>query len=213
MEIQKIQTELKPIEKDIVETQEQIKQMVITSDEQYADATDLIKKINEKKKNIEKMRKFFVDPLKNQVKEINAMFKPQVEQADELVKETKNKMAVFFKKQEEARLKEEARLQAIRDKANEKRAEQGKEEIVEPVRKVEEIQKTKEAETAKATTKKVWKHKIISINKLPENVKEVIFAEAYKKGIIDTIIRKYIQAGERNIAGVEIYQDVEIAIR
>jgi hypothetical protein len=212
-EIKTIESELKPLANDVLSFSERANALVIASDEDYSSATEFVGIINEKKKAIEKARKFFVDPLNKQVKDINAMFKPQVDQADDIITTVKKKMGAFWQEKEKARLKEEARLQAIRDKANEKRAEQGKEEIAEPVKQVAEVAKTVTSDAAQSTVRKVWKHKVISINSLPEDVKKAIFEEAYRKGIIDTVIRKFVTAGIREMSGVEIYEDTEIAIR
>lgn len=212
-ELNNVEKDLKPIESEIISFAEQAKSLEIKTDEDYNGASDFISVINDKKKTIEKMRKFFVDPLNQQVKTINSMFKPQVEEADSIIKLVKGKMADHFQKKEEARIKEEARLQAIRDKANAKREAEGKEAIEEPVREVAEVDRTVATESSKTTVKKVWVHKVVSINALPDDVKKAIFEEAYRKGIVDTVIRKFVNAGVREMSGVEIKQEANINIR
>ena len=141
------------------------------------------------------------------------MFKPQVEAREEVVGIVKGKMATYYQKKEAARIAEEKRLQAIRDKANEKREEKGQAPIAEPVRQVEEVKRTATVGAAQTTVKKVWKHKIVSIDALPEEIKKAIFAEAYKTGLMDTVIRKFVHAGVREMSGVEIFEDVQVAVR
>lgn len=212
-QITKIESELKPIENEVLTLKDQAEAMTIASEDDYQKATDAVGVVTDKKKQIEKLRKFFVDPLNKQVKDINSMFKPQTEQADEIITIIKRKMAKWWNDQEEKRRKEEARLQAIRDKANEKRAEQGKEMIQEPVKQVAEVERTTTSDKAQSTVKKRWTHKIVSMEKLPDDVKKAVWAEAYKKGIVDTVVRKFVQAGVREMAGVEIYQETDIAVK
>lgn len=208
-----IESHLKPLASEVLSLQEKATTLVIASEEDYSSATEFVGVINEKKKAIESARKFFVEPLNNQVKDINAMFKPQVEQADEIITTIKKKMGAYWQKKEDARIKEEARLQAIRDNANSKRIAEGKEEIAEPVKQVAEVTKTVSSNSTQSTVRKVWVHKVTSINALPDDVKKAIFEEAYQKGIIDTIIRKFVKAGIREMSGVQIYQDTQIAIK
>lgn len=212
-EIPKIESELKVYESEIATERSRAEAIVIENDEQNAQATEYIGEMAGKMKAIEKLRKFFVDPLNAQVKSINSMFKPQIEAREEVVAIVKGKMADYFRKKENARIAEERRLQAIRDKANEKRTEQGKDVIAEPVRQVEEVKRSTTVGASQATVKKVWKHKVTSINALPDHVKKAIFEEAYTSGLIDTIIRKLVHAGVREMSGVEIYEDVQVAIR
>ena len=210
-QITAIESKIEPIKAEIGTLKERAEAMVIKDDKDYQAASDALDVVSSQAKAAEKMRKFFVDPLNAQVKNINALFKPQKVAAEEVVGIIKGKMSAYFTEQEEKRLKEAARLQAIRDKADAKRAEQGKEAIAEPVREVAAPAKTISTGASKAQVRKVWKHKIVSINELPDDVKQAIFAEAYKKGIITTVINKFIKAGIREMSGVEIFQENQIA--
>lgn len=212
-EPQNIERELAIYESEIITDRDRATAVLIDNDQQYAEATAFVSYLSGKMKDIEKLRKFFVDPLNAQVKNINSMFKPQVEAREEVVGIVKSKMAAFYQKQEAIRIAEEKRLQAIRDKANEKREEKGQAPIAEPVRQVEEMKRTATVGAAQTTVRKVWKHKIVSIDALPEDVKKAIFAEAYKSGIMDTVIRKFVHAGIREMSGVEIFEDVQVAVR
>lgn len=208
-----VEKELAPLTTEVVSLKEKAEAVVITTDEDYEAAGDMAGVINEKKKAIDKMRKFFVDPLNAQVKSINGMFMPQIDEADAIVRLLKGKMSVFFDKKEEARLKEEKRLQDIRDRANEKRAEQGKEEIAEPVREVAPVAKTVTTGVAQSQVRKTWEHEILSMSELPEDIKKAIFAEAYKKGIVGMVVQKFVDAGMREISGVRVYEKTSIALK
>jgi hypothetical protein len=207
----KIQIEAKPIESEMTALRTQADTLVIKSDEDYKGASDFLDLVNSKKKNADKMRKFFVEPLNHQVDNINALFMPQVKAADELVQIVKKKMAVFFNEQEEARVKEQKRLDAIRDAANKKREEEGKEVIAEPVREVAMPQKTVATGSSKAQVRKVWTHEIEHLDQLPEDIKKAILGEAWKKGIAKSVVQKFVDAGMREMAGVRIFEETRIA--
>lgn len=198
---------------EVLTYRDQAEAFVINSDEDYEKAGDLAGTINEKKKSIDAMRKFFVQPLNVQVDNINAMFMPKVKEADSIVNLLKGKMSVYFTKKEEARLKEEKRLQAIRDKADADRAEQGKEAIATPVREVAPVAKTITSSVAQSQIRKSWTHEIISMSELPEDIKKAIFAEAYKKGLVTMVVQKFVDAGMREISGVKVFEQATVALK
>lgn len=208
-----VEAELKPLTSEVVSLKDQAEKFIVKTDEDYAKAGDLAGIVNEKKKAIDKMRKFFVDPLNAQVKSINGMFMPQIDEADIIVRLLKGKMSVYFDAKEEARLKEEKRLADIRARADAKRAEQGKEAIAEPVREVAPIAKTVTTETAQTQVRKTWEHEVVSINELPEDVKKAIFAEAWKKGIVTSVVQKFVDAGIREMTGVRIFEKSTVVLK
>lgn len=213
METTNIETQLQPLQNEIVTIKEKAEALIIQDDEQYNLATEMVGALSTKKKAVESLRVFFTAPLNEQVKNINGMFKPQIEYADEVIDTIKKKMAIFFNKKEEARIKEEKRLQDIRDAANAKREEKGQEAIAEPIREVAEVTRTQTTTSAQSTVKKVWTHEITSIDLLSDEVKKAIMAEAYRKGIITTIVQKFVAAGLREMPGVRIFQDTQIAVK
>ena len=210
-EVIKAEAELAPLATEVMSLRETASAFVVESDEDYEKAGDLAGAINEKKKNIDKVRKALVDPLNAHVKSINGMFMPQIDEADEIVRLLKGKMSVYFTKKEEKRLKEEARLQKIRDDADAKRALQGKEAIAEPVREVAPVEK-RVVGKASSQVRKVWKHEMISMSDLPEDIKKAIFAEAWKKGLVTSVVQKFVDAGMHEISGVRIFESNEIAL-
>lgn len=212
-ELSAFEAELQPLQKEVLTFQERAEALVIETDEDYEKAGEMAVVVNEKSKAIEKMRKFFVDPLNAQVKSINGVFNPQIDEADAIVKTIKGKMSVFFDKKEEARLKEEKRLQDIRDKANAKRAEAGKEAIAEPVKEVAPVARTVTTGMAQTTVRKTWEHEILSMSELPADVQKAIFAEAYKKGIVGQVVQKFVDAGIREMTGVRIYEKSTVVLK
>jgi hypothetical protein len=207
----KIQIEAKPIENEIVALRESAEALTIKSDDDYKGASDFLDMVNTKKKNADKMRKFFVEPLNHQVDNINALFMPQVKEADEIVKVVKGKMAVFYNEQEAKRVAEQKRLDDIRIAADKKRAEEGKEAIAVPVREVAMPTKTVATGSSKAQVRKVWTHEIEHLDQLPEDIKKAILGEAWQKGIVKTVVQKFVDAGIREMAGVRIFEETRIA--
>lgn len=210
-DITKIESEIKPIEAKMLSLRESAEAMVIESDEQYAGASDALDVVNSEKKAADKMRKFFVDPLNAQVKNINALFMPRIDAADEVVQIIKKKMALYFDKKEAARIAEEKRLQAIRDAADKKREEKGLAPIAEPVREIETPAKTVVTGNSKAQVRKKWTGEVEHIDQLPDDVKKAIMAEAWNKGIITSVVQKFVDAGVREMPGVKIYEKTIIA--
>jgi len=208
-----IETKVADIESDVQTFEQKATAMVISTPEDNEQATEVLGILTKRKKSIEETRKFFVDPLNAQVKAINAKFKPQTTQVESVISIVKKKVGDYHVAEEEKRAKEQARKDAIRDKANAKRIEEGKEVIDAPVNQVEEKAQTTASATGSATVKKVTKHRIIDVDALPDNIKATIMAEAVKKGIADTVVRKFVSAGMTEISGVEIYQTTEVAVK
>lgn len=210
-DITKIEADLKPLESEVTTLKERAEAMVIDSEEAYAAASDVLDVVNTKGKAVEKLRKFFVDPLNHQVKSINSMFKPQVEAAEEVVGIIKGKMKVWYDAQEAKRVAEQKILDDRRAAADAKREAQGKEAIAAPVREVAMPAKTVATGQSKVQVRKFWTHEILKISELPEEVTRAILEEAYRKGIIKTVVQKYVDAGTREMTGVRIYEDSRIA--
>lgn len=205
--------EAKKAEGEILSTTEKVDALVIKTDDDFNRAGDFANEISTRTKGIDKTRRFFTDPLNEQVDRINGVFMPQVKAGEALYKKVKAKMAEYFDKKEKARLAEEARLKAIRDKADAKRLAEGKDVIAAPVRVVEEVQKTQTGDVAQSVATKKWTHEILKISDFPADITKAILEEAYRKGIIKSVIQKFVDAGMREIPGVRIYQEVNISTR
>lgn len=212
-ELEVFETQLEPLKVEVLSLKEQAENFEIKTDEDYARAGDMAGVVNEKSKAIEKMRVFFTGPLNAQVKSINGLFNPQIDEADAIVKTLKGKMSVFFTAKEEARLKEEKRLQDIRDKADAKRLAEGKEVIATPVREVAPVARTVTTGIAQTQVRKTWEHEMISMSALPDDIKKAIFEEAWKKGIVTSVVQRFVDAGMREISGVRIYEKSNIVLK
>lgn len=209
--IVKVMAEAKPIETEIAVFRASADSLVIKSQQDYEGASDFLDRVNSKKKSADTMRKFFVEPLNHQVDNINALFMPQVKEADAIVQVIKGKMAVFFNEEEAKRVAEQKRLDKIRDDANKKREAEGKEMIAEPVREVAMPTKTVATGSSKAQVRKVWTHEIEHLDQLPEEIKKAIIGEAWSKGIAKSVVQKFVDAGVREMKGVRIFEETRIA--
>lgn len=212
-ELEVFETQLAPLKTEVLSLKDEAEKFEIKTDEDYEAATVLAGSVNEKGKAIEKMRLFFTGPLNAQVKSINGLFNPQIDEAEAIVKTLKGKMSVYFTAKEEARLKEEKRLQDIRDKADAKRAEQGKEAIATPVREVAPVAKTVTTGSAQSQVRKTWEHEMISMSALPDDIKKAIFEEAWRKGIVTSVVQRFVDAGMREIPGTRIYEKSSIVLK
>lgn len=210
-DLTKIESQLKPIEAEVLGFKEAAEKLTIVTEADYAKASDVLDIVKSKIKASEKMRKFFVDPLNAQVKTINALFKPQTEYAEDVERIIKGKMKNYYEIQEAARIKEQKRLDDIRAAADKKREQKGMAPIAAPVREVAEPQKTVVTGNSKAQVRKYWTHEIEHLDQLPDEVKRAILGEAYKKGIAKSVIQKYVEAGVREMTGVRIFEDTLIA--
>ena len=210
----KVEQEVATIETEVVTLQEKADAVVIDSTESNEAATAVLGELSDKKKAIEEVRTSIVKPLNDHVKDINLKFKPQTTSIDAAIKTIKGKVSAYYIAEEEKAAKEQARLDKIREEADAKREEKGEEAIAEPVRQVEQKAQTTQAVSGATTTvKKVWKHQVLSMKELPENVMKAILEEAFKKGIVDTVVRKMVNAGMHEISGVRVYQDTEVSVR
>ena len=72
-EPQNIERELAVYESEIVTDRDRATAVVIDNDEHYQEATAFVSYLSGKMKDLEKLRKFFVDPLNAQVKNINSL--------------------------------------------------------------------------------------------------------------------------------------------
>jgi len=193
--------EIQELEKEQKSIAEKVSNIIVTDTESLKFAISTTQEIKEKIKKIEGIRKFFVDPLNKQVKEINSKFKPFIEKLEEAESIIKNKMVKFQIIQEDKRKKAEEKLRKEQEKkyrAEIKKADK-KGELPPPPPMPVFIERQK---VEGLQIKKVWNFEIID---------EKIIPRVYL--VVDTAkIRKLVNAGIREIAGVKIYEETISAI-
>lgn len=184
----------------------------------------LLKEISEYKKAIKKQEEELSAEAKKELAEIKAVFnqpKSFINDAEEIIR---NKINHFLNEQ---RARMEAEALALKQKAEEEALQQA--EALESLKSgageydavtrqamidaIEEKQnkiidataKTKEINqsSANSVVRKVWAFRCVDISKVP-----LQFIQ-----LNETAIRQAIKEGERNIAGLEIYQECQVAIK
>jgi len=158
---------------------------VVQSMEDEASAYEHLKDIKTILKTIENKRTEITKPINASLKSVNKMFKElkkPFESADFIIR---GKILEYRREQEEIAEKERQRREKIQA-AHEAKGHQTNDLV--------EVEKDVAEETV---TVKRWTFRIVNIDKVPRNYFE--FSSA--------AVRKAIRDGERNIPGLEIYQE------
>jgi len=201
IDVEKAQEQVGLISKKIAEAK-------VTDPQTNAAMIDLVAENKRLQDNVEKGRKMYTDPLNRIVKRINNLFHPltQTLEADE--KLGKRKINDYRRMAEEAAQKERERLEReyqAKLKREEKRAEKKGEEprTVAPPPVVETPVPTKTyGSSASATMKEYWKFTVENPALIPEEYK----IPDEKK------IRAAVNRGVREIPGIRIYPEQDVAI-
>lgn len=170
----------------------------IQSSEEYTNAGDLLKTVLQRIKKLDEKRKEYTGPLDDLKKTIMADFKQISEPLESFTEVVKEEMKRWYQI-EQKRLNEEQKR--IETEALVKAKKEGISEIEVPI--VNNVAKSQRGDYATTTVKKVWKWKLIDESKIPREYLE----------ISTSAIGKAISAGNRDIPGIEIYQDEQISIR
>lgn len=139
-------------------------QLKVTDEAGFKTATNSLIEIKEATKRAEAVRRFFVDPLNEHVKRINALFKPKVDMLLEAERLIKTEQLVYHTEQE--RKAEEAKKREL------KKVAAGKttiEKAAEKVAAIEQPETTVKADTGAVTFRTIRKAVITDIDKLPRH--------------------------------------------
>jgi len=200
--------EVSQVEKQLAEEAKEIEMrantLVIDSDAMEATATDFLSIIATNKKSLEEQRKFFVDPLNKQVKAINERFKLYSEPLDRADKIIRGKVLEWRRKKELKRQEEEQKARELAEEEAAKLAIAGvKMTVPVPAPMVPEPPKMVRTSLGSASTKKVWTFRIVDESLIP---REYLMVDTKK-------IAAVVKAGIRQIPGVEIFQEEQLAVR
>lgn len=182
--------------------------LILETDVDATEATNILGFIATAKKKLEEKRTFFVKPLNEQVKNINNLFKVYNQPLDNADSTLRRKVLAYRQEQNRKRKEEEERLRKLAEKEQqriEKKAEKkglpAPPPMVMPV--VQSAPKTIRATLGSASTKTVWDFKITDESLIP---REYLVVDEKK-------IRAVVKAGIRNIPGVAIFQNEQLAVR
>lgn len=195
--------------------------VIIMTRSDLSTATDLVKIIKTRSKEIEDERTKLVKPFNDGVKAINARFKGMTAPLEEAETSVKGKM-LAFQKDEERRAQEEAsRLEKIRKEAEEKARKEQAEAIASgaddirnmpsPAAQIEPVVSTHRPTTygqtgAVSTVKKVWAFDLIDIKTLAAARPDLVMVNEVE-------INREIRGKGGEILGLRVYEKEIIQVR
>ncbi len=196
------EVKLAEITKEVDNIQRKATTIVVTSAEELKDATVFVSGVKARMDKIEEWRLFFTKPLLDQKKKIDDLFKAQAQPLERVFATVKRAMSDYALEVERKAREEEEKLRKAREAQDAKREAAGKPINLAPVRTVEREAATVRTEAGSSTQKKFWTFEVTDATKVPKK---------YTK-VDETAIRNAVKAGEREIAGVRIYEDIGFAI-
>jgi hypothetical protein len=212
-----------PVEIKLLQTSKELcelaDEVLIMSRQDMSHATDLVKTIKTRYKEIEEERTRIVKPFNDGVKAINSRFKAMTQPLEEAETQIKSKMLVFQKEEEKRAREEAARLEKIRLEEEERAKKEAEENsngddirsmplpIVEatPIEPI--IRKTVYGQTgAVSTVKKKWSFELVDIQKLAARRPDLI--------VVDTVkINAEIRGQGGIIDGLRIFEEDIMQVR
>ena len=199
-----------PLEKDFERISLEITELEnntlkrIKTDEEALVASGLLVSIKEKYTQAETLRKFFTQPLVEQKRNIDSMFRERVFRLEELSRVIRKQLGEYqMKKQEEAEKKEAKNIAKIH-RDNAKRIERGEAMNLIPTAMSDGVSNSITTEKGTTTFVEKWKFELEDINKVPDALvtRELNRAE----------VQKLVSSGVREINGIRIYKDIETRV-
>ena len=191
---QKIEVIKQEVDQFLYEQQE----IIISSNDQYTQAGDTLKVVQNRIKKLEEKRKEYTQPLDESKKRIMADFQSISKPLEEFVGNVKTEMIKWARAEQQRKDEEQKKLEA---EALTKAKAEGKSEVEVAI--VNQEVKTQRGDVSTTTVKKVWKAEVINETEVPREyltVNQVVINQAVRDGV-------------RKIPGVRIYQDEQISIR
>lgn len=191
METQEIQGRLEVSLKESMRFYEIIKDHEIEDEQEYGEASDLLKATKGKIKLLDQERTLTVKPLNDQVREINSWYKKPLDKLKTIESALKKMLAQYQLKQRE----EQARL--LEEAASEK-TDHAKAQVL-----VMQAAKKATPAVSGVSVREVWKWDLVDESQVPQKYYSVDPAK----------IEAAVKAGEREIPGVRIYKEARVAVR
>lgn len=185
--------------KENVEFLEVMKGYVIQSDDEYADAAELLKVVKHKFKVLDEERTISVKPLNDEVKEINAWFKPALDRLKECEVELKKIMGAYSL----AKQQEQQRLLAEASKAAEAALVTASDPQANVMALVQQATDAQAPRVAGVSVSRVWKWELVDPSQVPSDYWSIDPAK------LDAAVK----AGAREIPGVRVYEDARVIAR
>lgn len=196
------ESKLAEIGKEVAVVQKKAAQITIKDAEGVKEATVFLSGIKSRIDKVEELRKFFTQPLVEQKRKIDDLFKQQSTPLVAVFNSVKRALGDYTLEQNRKAREEEERLRKLQEKKNERREAAGKPIDYTPAPVVERAAPTVHTDEGKTTTKMVWKFEIIEPSEVPRQYCSVD----------EKLVRQAVKDGVREINGVKIYEDVEVAV-
>ena len=182
-----------PIGADLIEAS---RALSVTTDAESLQATELLSRIASCAKKLEENRKFYTKPLDDHKKAIMDKFRPYLEALDQARGILSRKILTYS--QEQQRIAADAQTKAVADALweTERTGE------IAPVIAPPMPPKTMHSESGKATVVERWDFEIVNATEVPQ---------PYLK-VDETLIRRAISQGVREIPGVRIYKTADLRV-
>lgn len=188
-------TELTPLKVQVSKLENQVNDVTITTQEEYAGAIDLVSKLKDAGSKIKNLKESITKPLNEGLRNARALFAPIEEQFENAERIVKTKLLDYKRKVDEEARAAEAKIAARVEKGTLKL--ETAEKKIDAIERVENTTQGKVGAIQIRVTKKV---RITDANALP---REYLVPN-------DVLIRKDALSG-KVIPGVEVYSEESIA--
>jgi seryl-tRNA synthetase len=211
----KKESEIESIEAIIKDLGDKSIEVKIANDNELADATELLKLVKLKMKQIEERRVSLVKPLNDYIKNLNAEFKPFKEKAEEIKKLMESEILRYNKIREErlrieAEEKRKAELQRLKEEEEKSRLlgkvfdDSNQDVIADALKTQHDKLENKDivvdagikTDDVNTSIRKQWTYEITDENQVP---RDYCSPDHYK-------IQTAIKNGVREVSGIRIYE-------
>jgi hypothetical protein len=167
------------------------------------DAASLLVTIKDFEKQLKQRQDFLLAPVKAAGERIKALFTPAMKQLEEAERGVKLKLSIYAAEQSRRQAEERQKLLAAAVEANETGDSETAADLATSAASIMPEAKTKHVEGGGAVrTTMVWKFKVTDASKVPREYLEVS----------DKLVRAAIRNGIREVAGLEIFQEPQLAV-
>ena len=192
------------------------KYLAIKTQVDYENTTSFIVDIKGRINRIKEIVEFFTKPHQDarkkaldDMRKVEALFASSLSVYEGIETRIKSAMSGWQREQDRLARAEEDRLAKLREKREERTGNIDPT----PLPTIERATPTVATDNGKSVAKKSWKFQVEAYSKLPQNVVDEVMYQAKEKGLIDSVIRKMVQAGTREMSGVRIYEDFDISVQ
>lgn len=191
--------------------------VVIKDEKQLAQANDFLVEIKGRVNRIKAIKTEYLEPLKESVKKMESLFNDPLKSYEEIEAAVKRGMADFRIEQEKIAQAEEARLKKQRDDEEAEAKKNNKPAPIAPIVSVARVQSgmVSKSGAGSSSSTKVVKFTVEDSEAIPKKYKDLVYAEAVKKGILDQILRPIVKVEgmKTDIKGVRVYEDFVISVK